>query len=118
MFGAQIGQLFRLFGEIEQRRSLAAPEGPHFRVHLIAVLLVLNGGSFAIDKQLPIAGSNRRSNLPIPCQNICSSREWTSIFSIAKPRRKRELLYDKMLGVMAGDLVPGRPDRSEPRVKK
>jgi hypothetical protein len=45
-------------------------------------------------------------------------REWASIFSIAKPRRKREQLYDHMLGVIAGDLVPERPHRSEPRVKK
>ena len=45
-------------------------------------------------------------------------REWASIFSIAKPRQKRERLYDRMLGGVAGDLVPERPHRSEPRVKK
>jgi hypothetical protein len=45
-------------------------------------------------------------------------REWASIFSIAKPRRKRERLYDQMSEVIARDLVPERPHRSEPRVKK
>lgn len=45
-------------------------------------------------------------------------REWASIFSSEKPRRRREQLYDQMLGVIAGDLVPERPNRSEPRVKK
>lgn len=45
-------------------------------------------------------------------------REWASIFSNSKPRRKREELYDKMLGIIAGDLVPDRPHRSEPRARK
>jgi hypothetical protein len=45
-------------------------------------------------------------------------REWASIFSGEKPKRRREQLYDQMLGVIAGDLVPERPHRSEPRVKK
>ncbi|MCP5041434.1 MAG: IS4 family transposase, partial [bacterium] len=45
-------------------------------------------------------------------------REWASIFSGGKPARRREQLYDQMLGVIAGDLVPERPHRSEPRAKK
>jgi hypothetical protein len=45
-------------------------------------------------------------------------REWAGIFSTGKSTRKRERLYDQMLGVIAGDLVPERPHRSEPRVKK
>ena len=45
-------------------------------------------------------------------------REWSSIFSSCTPVRKRERLYDQMLGVIAGDLVPERPHRSEPRAKK
>jgi len=45
-------------------------------------------------------------------------REWASIFSSSKPVRKRAQLYDQMLGVIAGDLVPERPSRSEPRAKK
>jgi len=45
-------------------------------------------------------------------------REWSSIFSSSTPVRKRERLFDQMLGVIAGDLVPERPHRSEPRAKK
>jgi len=42
-------------------------------------------------------------------------REWSSIFSSSTPVRKRERLFDQMLGVIAGDLVPERRHRSEPR---
>jgi hypothetical protein len=45
-------------------------------------------------------------------------REWASIFSMNKPMRRREQLYDQMLGVIARDQVPERPHRSEPRAKK
>ena len=41
-----------------------------------------------------------------------------SLFSSEKPKRRREQLYDQMLAVIARDLVPERPHRSEPRVKK
>lgn len=49
---------------------------------------------------------------------IDTLREWASIFSTGKPTRIRERLYDQMLSVITGDLVPERPHRSEPRVKK
>ncbi|MFT5108506.1 MAG: hypothetical protein ACI9UA_004150, partial [Pseudoalteromonas tetraodonis] len=45
-------------------------------------------------------------------------REWASIFSMNRPMRRREQLYDQMLGVIARDQVPERPHRSEPRAKK
>jgi len=45
-------------------------------------------------------------------------REWASLFSDQKSKRERRKLYGQMLAVIAEDLVPDRPWRSEPRAKK
>lgn len=45
-------------------------------------------------------------------------REWSSLFSDARPARERERLYSQMLGVIASDKLPDRPGRSEPRAVK
>ena len=45
-------------------------------------------------------------------------REWASIFTGEKSAKRREQLYDQMLEIIAGDRVPERPNRSEPRAKK
>lgn len=45
-------------------------------------------------------------------------RHWSSVIAAAKTPRRQEALIDQMLALIAGDLVPERPGRSEPRAKK
>ncbi len=46
-------------------------------------------------------------------------RHWSGVIAAAaKAPRKQEALIDQMLELIAGDLVPERPGRSEPRAKK
>ena len=46
-------------------------------------------------------------------------RHWSGIIAAAgKTPRQQEKLIDQMLTLIAGDLVPERPGRSEPRAKK
>ena len=45
-------------------------------------------------------------------------RQWSWPIAMAPTRKKRKELIDSLLDSIAGDLVPDRPHRKEPRVKK
>jgi hypothetical protein len=45
-------------------------------------------------------------------------REWSAITAREKSMKRRRTLYEKMLHSIAADLVPYRPNRTEPRAKK
>ena len=51
--------------------------------------------------------------------SVDALRQWTDIFNAAhsKPREQRRL-FDHLLQILADDIVPHRPHRSEPRVRK
>src|ERR1700733_3751095 len=50
---------------------------------------------------------------------IDTLRHWSGLIAAAgKTPRQQEKLIDQMLRLIAGDLVPERPGRSEPRGKK
>jgi len=45
-------------------------------------------------------------------------RHWSGLIAAGPTPRQQQKLIDQMLALMAGDLVPERPGRSEPRAKK
>lgn len=51
--------------------------------------------------------------------SVDTLRQWTDIFNAAhsQPREQRRL-FDQLLQILADDIVPYRPKRSEPRVRK
>lgn len=54
-----------------------------------------------------------------PPEDIDTARHFADVIhASAQSPRKQQRLIDEMLTLMASDLIPERPDRSEPRAKK